>query len=87
MKIDAKRAFIVSDTHFGARSNSVEWLDEMMDWFENDFIPRVTTEYKPGDILIHNGDVFDNRQSVNLLVLHKGITLFEKLSDIFVDGI
>jgi len=87
MKIDAKRAFIISDTHFGARSNSVEWLDEMMDWFDNDFIPRVKAEYKPGDILIHNGDVFDNRQSVNLLVLHKGITLFEKLSEIFIDGI
>ena len=87
MEINAKRAFIVSDTHFGARSNSVEWVDEMMDWFDNDFIPRVKSEYKPGDILVHCGDVFDNRQSVNLLVLHKGIQLFEKLSEIFEDGI
>jgi DNA repair exonuclease SbcCD nuclease subunit len=87
MNIEAKRAFIVSDSHFGARSNSVEWLDEMMDWFENDFILRVKSEYRPGDVLIHCGDVFDNRQSVNLLVLHRAITLFEKLSEIFVDGI
>jgi DNA repair exonuclease SbcCD nuclease subunit len=88
MKIEnAKRAWIVSDTHFGARSNSVEWLDEMMDWFENDFIKRIENEYKPGDILIHCGDVFDNRQSVNLLVLHRAIGLFEKLSKIFNDGI
>jgi len=87
MEINAKRAFIVSDSHFGARSNSVEWLEEMMDWFENDFIPKVKEQYRPGDILIHCGDVFDNRQSVNLLVLHKGIELFEKLSKIFEDGI
>lgn len=87
MKIEAKRAFIVSDTHFGARSNSVEWLDVMRDWFYEDFIPRVKSEYRPGDILIHCGDVFDNRQSVNLLVLHEGIRLFEELSKIFVDGI
>lgn len=87
MEINAKRAFIVSDSHFGARSNSVEWLEEMMDWFNNDFIPRVKAEYKPGDILIHCGDVFDNRQSVNLLVLHEGIKLFERLSEIFIDGI
>ncbi len=87
MNINAKRAFIVSDSHFGARSNSVEWLDEMMEWFDNDFIPKVKSEYKPGDILIHCGDVFDNRQSVNLLVLHRAISLFEKLSEIFVDGI
>lgn len=87
MEINAKRAFIVSDTHFGARSNSVEWVDEMMDWFYSDFIPKAKENYQPGDILIHCGDVFDNRQSVNLLVLHKAITLFEELSSIFIDGI
>ena len=87
MKIEAKRAFIVSDTHFGARSNSIEWLDMMKDWFNSDFIPKVREHYQPGDILIHCGDVFDNRQSVNLLVLHEGIRLFEELSSIFVDGV
>jgi DNA repair exonuclease SbcCD nuclease subunit len=87
MEIKAKRAFIISDTHLGARSNSVEWLDMMKDWFYNDFIPKAKERYKPGDILIHCGDVFDNRQSINLLVLHEGISLFEELSKIFVDGI
>lgn len=87
MEIKANRAFIISDTHFGARSNSVEWITEMMNWFNDDFIPKVKKEYKTGDILIHCGDVFDNRQSVNLLVLHKAINLFEELSKIFVDGI
>ena len=87
MEINAKRAFIVSDTHFGARSNSIEWLEMMRDWFRADFIPKVKEMYQPGDIFIHCGDVFDNRQSVNLLVLHEGISLFEELSQIFVDGI
>jgi DNA repair exonuclease SbcCD nuclease subunit len=87
MKIKAKRAIIVSDTHLGARSNSVEWLEVMRDWFHQDFIVKVKEIYRPGDILIHCGDVFDNRQSVNLLVLHEGIRLFEELSKIFVDGI
>lgn len=87
MEIYAKRAFILSDTHFGARSNSVEWIEQMVDWFRSDFIPKVKAEYRPGDILIHCGDVFDNRQSVNLLVLHEGIRLFEELSQIFENGI
>lgn len=87
MNINAKRAIIISDTHFGARSNSVEWLDVMRDWFNEDFIPKIKEIYQPGDILIHCGDVFDNRQSVNLLVLHEGIRLFEELSKIFVDGV
>jgi DNA repair exonuclease SbcCD nuclease subunit len=87
MEIIGKRAIIISDTHLGARSNSMEWLDMMKDWFYEDFIVKVKEIYQPGDILIHCGDVFDNRQSVNLLVLHEGIRLFEELSRIFVDGI
>ena len=87
MEIKAKRAFIISDTHLGARSNSVEWLEVMRDWFYSDFLIKVQSEYRPGDILIHCGDVFDNRQSVNLLVLHEGIRLFEEFSKIFVDGV
>lgn len=83
----AKRAWIISDTHFGARNNSVEWLDRMIDYFENYFIPTVEENYREGDILIHCGDVYDNRQSVNLLVLHRTIGLFEKFSKVFKDGI
>ena len=83
----AKRAWIISDTHFGARNNSVEWLDRMIEYFEDYFIPKVKENYKKGDILIHCGDVYDNRQSVNLLVLHRTIGLFEKFSEIFEDGI
>ena len=84
---NAKRAWIISDTHFGARNNSVEWLDRMTEYFEDYFIPKVKENYKEGDILIHCGDVYDNRQSVNLLVLHRTISLFEKFSEIFKDGI
>jgi DNA repair exonuclease SbcCD nuclease subunit len=80
---NSKRAFIISDTHLGARSNSVEWIEMMTKWFYEDFIPKVKAEVKPGDILIHCGDVFDNRQSINLLVLHEGIRLFEELSKYF----
>lgn len=82
-----KRAFILSDSHFGARSNSVEWLEIMLDWFYSDFLVKIKKEYKPGDILIHCGDFFDNRQSINLNVVHESIKLFETLSSIFVDGI
>jgi len=83
----AKRVWIISDTHFGARNNSVEWLERMHSYFEDYFIPIVKKNYKPGDILIHCGDVYDNRQSINLLVLHKTLSLFEKFSEVFKDGV
>ena len=83
MKINANKAIIVSDTHLGARSNSSEWLTTMMDWFREDFIPKAKELYEPGTVLIHTGDVFDNRQSINLMVLHEGMAIFEVLSHIF----
>lgn len=82
-----KRAFVISDTHFGAKNNSIELLNIMKNYFYDEFIPLVKKNYKKGDILIHAGDIFDNRQSINLLVLHEVTILFEQLKDIFVDGI
>lgn len=81
------KIWIISDTHLGARNNSVEWLERMINYFDNFFIPLVKKHYKKGDILIHSGDVFDNRQSLNLLVMNKGLRVFEELSAIFEDGI
>jgi DNA repair exonuclease SbcCD nuclease subunit len=77
------RIWLLSDTHLGCRSNSVLWLSIIEDYFFNFFIPLVKKEYKKGDILFHLGDVFDNRQSLNLAAQDLGIRVFEELSKIF----
>lgn len=87
LQLNNPRAFIVSDTHFGARNNSIKWLNLMSSYFEDFLIPLLEKEYREGDILIHCGDVFDNRQSLNILVMHKTMSIFEKLSSIFKNGI
>lgn len=87
LKINGKRIFFISDTHFGVKNNSEEWIEIQKDYFFNWFIPLIKKNYKPGDILFHLGDVFDSRQSLNLKVLNLGINIFEELSKIFVDGI
>lgn len=74
---------MVSDTHLGCRSNSVLWLGIIEDYFFNFFIPLVEKEYREGDVLYHLGDVFDNRQSINLAAQDLGIRVFESLSKIF----
>ena len=81
----AKRIWMVSDSHLGCRSNSVLWLQIIEDYFFNFFIPLVKKEYKKGDVLYHLGDVFDNRQSVNLAAQDLAIRLFEELGKIFPD--
>lgn len=79
----AKRIWLLSDTHLGCRSNSVLWLGIIEDYFFNFFIPLVKKEYKKGDVLFHLGDVFDNRQSLNLAAQNLGIRVFEELSKVF----
>ena len=84
---EAKRVFFITDSHLGVRNSSNEWIDIMRDYFFGWFIPLVKKNYRPGDILIHLGDVYDSRQSINIKVLNLGVDVFESLSEIFTDGI
>jgi DNA repair exonuclease SbcCD nuclease subunit len=77
-----KRFINISDTHFGIRSNSNEWVDIHRSYFFDWFIPLLKKNYKPGDALMHNGDVFDSRQSINLNVMNMGLEIFEAISKI-----
>ena len=76
------KIWTLSDTHLGARSNSLEWMDIMEDAHFNFIIPTIKKYSKPGDIIIHCGDVFDNRTSVNLKSLDLGIKIYEELGSI-----
>jgi len=79
---DINRIWLISDTHLGVRSNSREWMDIIEDYFRNFFIPLLQKEGRPGDVVVHCGDVFDSRQSINLYVLNKGINIFEDIAKI-----
>lgn len=81
-EIHAKRVWLITDTHFGVRSNSREWMDIIEEFFEQQFIPLLREEGRPGDIIVHCGDTFDSRQSINLYVLNKAINIMEKLVNI-----
>jgi len=83
----AKRVWFITDTHLGVRNNSNEWIEIMEDYFFKWFFPLIRDNYQPGDILIHCGDWFDSRQSVNLKVLNLGVSIAEEMSSIFKDGI
>jgi len=80
--LPVKRIWILGDMHLGVRSNSMEWLEIQKDFYENQFIPTLKKQIKPGDILVQVGDAFDNRQSINIKVLHYAVDLFERLGQI-----
>jgi DNA repair exonuclease SbcCD nuclease subunit len=77
-----KRIWILGDMHLGIRANSNEWLEIQKDFYENQFIPTLKENVQEGDILVQVGDAFDNRQSINLKVLHYAVDLFERLGQI-----
>jgi DNA repair exonuclease SbcCD nuclease subunit len=77
------RAFVISDTHFGVYPiNSDKWLKMMVKYFKEFFIPLLKKESLPGDIVIHCGDLFDNRNQIPVEVISTVIDLFEEIGQI-----
>lgn len=81
-RIDYNRIFMLSDIHFGVRSNSIEWLENQLNFFYNFYIPFLKDNAVKGDILFILGDWFDNRQLLDINVLNKSIDLVIELSGI-----
>jgi len=65
-----KRAWIISDTHFGYKNSSREWLKTMSEWWEEFLIPTIKENMQPGDVIIHCGDLFDIRSHTDELIRH-----------------
>lgn len=75
------KIFIISDTHFGVRNCSPEWLKiqmDSMDWF----VGRVRELSSISDRVVHLGDVFDSRQSIHMKALNAAPQKFRDLSSI-----
>lgn len=80
--IDYKRIFLISDLHFGVRANSLEWLQNISNFFRQFYIPYLKKNVQEGDILFILGDFFDNRQLLDINVLNVGIDIVMELSEI-----
>lgn len=77
------RVFMTTDWHFGIYLNDLnKWLNMMEDYFYNFFIPYLKDNVKEGDILIHCGDLYDNRTSIPIIVSYKVEKILAKISEI-----
>jgi DNA repair exonuclease SbcCD nuclease subunit len=74
------KAYLITDLHFGVRNASIEWLNNQISYFDNFLINLLEGD---DNILLIGGDVFDNRQSINIFVYHSVFKLFERLSKRF----
>jgi len=78
------KILIIGDTHLGlGYPNSVDkWFKVHKQYFEEFLIPLVQKELTKEDIIIHCGDLFDNRSVVPINILNYAQDLLEKLSQI-----
>ena len=78
------KVFIISNTNFGITKNlsTKEWLKNMDYYFYNEFIPYLTNNVQPNDILIHLGNFLHKTKTIDLTVLKFIQNLFEKISEI-----
>jgi DNA repair exonuclease SbcCD nuclease subunit len=81
-EINYNKIFLLSDLHFGVRANSLEWVENQRGFFTDFYIPFLKENVKKGDILFILGDVFDNRQMIDIFVMNIVIDLFIELSNI-----
>ena len=83
--MENRKIWLIADTHFGYKGDDDVILNDCIGYFEDVVIPIMKKEVNPGDIMIHLGDVFDNRATIGLNTITRVIGLFEKFSEIFSD--
>lgn len=77
------RIFILSDAHFGKYSlDSDKWLKLMESYFYDFFIPLLKDYAKTNDKFVFCGDLFDNRNSIDMRAINIVVKIFETLSEI-----
>jgi len=65
---------LITDIHFGARNDSVIFLDHYDNFFKNTFFPKL--EEEGIDTIIILGDTFDRRKYVNFHTLQRAKEIF-----------
>jgi len=74
---------MITDTHFGIKPLDLKkWMNIQFDFFYKQFIPYLREHAREGDVLIHGGDLFDNRTSIPIIVQNKVEELLIEISKI-----
>lgn len=78
------KILLIGDTHLGlGYPNSVDkWFNVHKEYFENFLIPLVENELTSDDIIVHLGDLFDNRSVIPINILNYTQNILERISKI-----
>jgi len=78
------KIFLIGDTHIGlGYPNSLEkWFLVHKEYFSKFLIPLLESQVEEGDIIVHLGDYFDNRNVIPINLLNYGMDIVEQISAI-----
>lgn len=78
------KIYLIGDTHIGlGYPNSVDkWFKVHQQYFSEFLIPLLKKEVEPDDIIVHLGDLFDNRNVIPINLLNYGMDIVEEISNI-----
>lgn len=79
------KIWFLADTHLGMKGDNDDVLNDCYNYYNDVLIPYMKKNVKEDDILVHLGDVFDNRSNIGIHTLYCVINLFEQFSNIFSD--
>ena len=75
---------LITDTHFGTHNCSLTWLKSQKEFFDKQFIPYLKKKKKEGYLVrvVHCGDVFDSRSTINTYIATVVVDLFSQICEI-----
>jgi len=75
---------MVGDSHIGLGypNKTDKWFKVHQEYFSDFLIPLLKERVSPGDIIIHLGDLFDNRNVIPINLLNYGMDVVEEISKI-----
>lgn len=78
------KIFLIGDTHIGlGYPNSVDkWHKVHKEYFSEFLLPLLRREVSKDDIIVHLGDLFDNRNVIPINLLNYGMDIVEEISNI-----
>ena len=78
------KIFLIGDSHIalGYPNNVDKWHKVHIEYFEKFLIPLLKEKVKKGDIIIHLGDLYDNRNIIPINLLNYGLNIVEQIADI-----
>jgi DNA repair exonuclease SbcCD nuclease subunit len=79
-KADYSNSLVIGDMHFGTHQNSTVWLNYQVDFLEKQVLPLISISDELNiDSVVFLGDLFDSRQSINIVVAKEALNIMTKI--------